>query len=56
MVHLSKSDPLSQKNKSPVEKTLKLGSGAAEKFYALYCKQYHPDLSVVVEEWISVGT
>jgi hypothetical protein len=33
-----------------------LGSGAAEKFYALYCKQYNPDLSVVVEEWIAVGT
>jgi hypothetical protein len=56
MVHLSKSDPLRQKNKSPIEKTLKLGSGAAEKFYALYRKQYSPDLSVVVEEWIAVGT
>jgi hypothetical protein len=51
MVHLSKSDPLRQKNKSPVEKTLKLGSGAAEKFYALYRKQYNPDLSVPNSLW-----
>jgi hypothetical protein len=55
MVHLSKSDPLSE-NKSPIERTLKLGSGAAEKFYALYRKQYNPDLNVVVEDWIAVGT
>ncbi len=37
-------------------KLLKLESLVAKRFYALYCEQFNPDLTVadsVVEEWIS---
>jgi hypothetical protein len=41
------------------EKLLKLERPVAERFYALYCEQFNPDLTIpeaVVEEGISVAT
>jgi hypothetical protein len=41
-----------------VDKLLKLEFPVAGRFYALYCEQFNPDLTVpdsVVEEWIFRG-